>query len=158
GADGTNPHPLLQDWNASPAECCGNWSPDGRYFVFQSWRNSRSDIWITREENRISGRSRSEPVQLTNGELSTLAPVLSLDGKRIFFVGELRRGELIRYDSKSQQFVPCLSDISADLVNFSRDGKWATYVDYPQENLWHSKIDGSEHLQLTFPPMHVGLS
>jgi Tol biopolymer transport system component len=157
-ADGTNPHPLLQDWNTSPAECCGNWSPDGKYFLFQSWHNGKSDIWIIRDRRRFFGTRRSEPVQLTNGELSTLAPILSRDGKKIFFVGELRRGELIRYDSKTQQFVSYISGISADSVNFSRDGQWVTYVTYPQGNLWRSRIDGNERLQLSFPPTQVGLS
>jgi serine/threonine protein kinase/Tol biopolymer transport system component len=157
-AGGINPHPLLQDWNASSAECCGNWSSDGKYFVFQSWRNGRSDIWAIRERNSLFGIRRSEPVQLTNGELSTLAPVFNRDDKKIFFVGELRRGELIRYDSKIHQFVPYLSGISADLVNFSKDGQWVTYVAYPQGSLWRSKIDGNERLQLSFPPMQVGRS
>src|SRR5215831_10181161 len=110
-ADGTNPHPLLKDWNATPAECCGNWSADGNYFVFQSWRNGRADIWIMREQDAPFGARRSGPIQLTSGELSALAPVFSPDGKRIFFFGELRRGELIRYDSNSHQLVPYLSGI-----------------------------------------------
>src|SRR5262245_10399884 len=38
-SDGGNPHPLLPDWNNPAAECCGNWTADGRYFVFQSRRN-----------------------------------------------------------------------------------------------------------------------
>ncbi len=157
-AEGINPHPLLPEWNASPAECCGNWSSDGEYFVFQSWRNGRSDIWAIRERNSFFGIRRSEPVQLTKGELSTLAPVLSRDDKKIFFFGELRRGELIRYDSKIHQFVPYLSGISADLVDFSRDGQWVTYVAYPQGSLWRTKTDGNERLQLSFPPMQVGRS
>jgi len=157
-ADGTRLRRLLKDWNTSAAECCGNWSPDGKYFVFQSWRSGRSDIWTIREQKGFFGTPRSQPVQLTGGELNALVPVVSLDGKRIYFVGELRRGELIRYDSKIRQFVPYLSGISGDSVNFSKDGRWATYVDYPQGNLWRSKIDGSERLQLSFPPMQVGLS
>jgi serine/threonine protein kinase/Tol biopolymer transport system component len=157
-ADGTKPHPLFQDWNASSAECCGNWSPDGKYFVFQSWRNGRSDIWAIRERNSFSIGQRSEPVQLTNGELNTLAPVFSRDGKKVFFVGELRRGELIRYDSNIHQFVSYLSGISADSVNFSKDRQWVSYVTYPQGSLWRSKTDGTERLQLSFPPMYVGRS
>lgn len=38
-------------------------------------------------------------------------------------------------------------------VNFSRDGKWVTYVAYPEGTLWRNKVDGSERLQLTFPPL-----
>jgi Tol biopolymer transport system component len=37
-------------------------------------------------------------------------------------------------------------------VDFSRDGKWMTYVSYPENTLWRSKVDGSERLQLTYAP------
>jgi Tol biopolymer transport system component len=40
-------------------------------------------------------------------------------------------------------------------VNFSGDGKWITYVAYPEGTLWRSKADGSERLQLTFSPLFV---
>src|SRR6266568_8806295 len=48
-SDGSNPHPLLPGWNSPPAECCGNWAVDGRYFVFQSARQGRTDIWAIGE-------------------------------------------------------------------------------------------------------------
>ncbi|HET7440459.1 MAG TPA: protein kinase, partial [Terriglobales bacterium] len=35
-ADGSGLHQLLQGWNNPPAECCGNWTPDGKYFIFQA--------------------------------------------------------------------------------------------------------------------------
>jgi Tol biopolymer transport system component len=37
----------------------------------------------------------------------------------------------------------------------SRDGKWIIYVSYPDRALWRSRSDGSERVQLTFPPMMV---
>jgi Tol biopolymer transport system component len=40
-------------------------------------------------------------------------------------------------------------------VDFSRDGQWVAYVTYPEGNLWRSKADGSERLQLTFAHMQV---
>jgi len=81
--------------------------------------------------------------------------VPSTDGKKIFVVTAQLRGELVRYDAASHQFAPYLAGISAMGVNFSRDGKWVTYVAYPEGTLWRSKIDGSERLQLTFPPLFV---
>ncbi len=32
-ADGTGLHPLLPGWNTSSANCCGDWTPDGEYYV-----------------------------------------------------------------------------------------------------------------------------
>jgi eukaryotic-like serine/threonine-protein kinase len=96
--------------------------------------------------------SGHEPVQLTTGPMSFGAPAPSLDGKRIFAIGEQSRGELVRYDAKFGQFVPFLSGISAAGVSFSLDGKWVTYSEYPDQNLWRSRAGGSDKLQLTYKP------
>jgi Tol biopolymer transport system component len=56
-------------------------------------------------------------------------------------------------DVRTGQFVPFLNGISAGELDFSRDGDWITYVSYPDRNLWRSRIDGSEKLQLTYPPV-----
>jgi Tol biopolymer transport system component len=60
---------------------------------------------------------------------------------------------LSRYDAKSGEFVPFLSGISADSVGFSKDAKWVAYVTYPESTLWRSKLDGSQRIQLTYPPL-----
>jgi len=152
-SDGTNLHPLLPGWNNPPNECCGNWTPDRKYYVFQSTRNSRTDIWAIREKTRLLGKRRAEPLRLTSGPLNFSGPAPSKDGKRLFVIGSQPRGELVRLDAKSGEFVPYLGGISAYTVDFSRDGQWVTYVAYPEGTLWRSKLDGSERLQLTFPPM-----
>src|SRR5215469_10439190 len=160
-ADGTNLHPLLPGWNQPPAECCGNWTPDGKYFVFQSTRNGRTEVWAILERRSrlaifgLSNTPAGEPIQLTAGQLNSLSPVLSPDSKKLYVIGQQLRGELVRYDSKSGQFVPYLSGISAEFVDFSKDGNWVVYVTFPEGTLWRSRVDGSERLQLTFPPMQA---
>jgi DNA-binding winged helix-turn-helix (wHTH) protein/Tol biopolymer transport system component len=151
--DGSGLHPLLAGWNASPAECCGSWTRDGRYFVFQSTRNFRSDIWAIREKPGLFEKLAATPIQLTSGPLSFKGPQPSYDGRKLFAVGVQRRGELVRYDTRSKQFMPYLSGNSADNVDFSRDRQWVTYVAVPDGTLWRSKLDGTEKLQLTSLPM-----
>jgi dipeptidyl aminopeptidase/acylaminoacyl peptidase len=58
----------------------------------------------------------------------------------------------VRYDSNAHSFVPFLSGAPIDQVEFSRDGHWVVYVSI-DGNLWRSRVDGSERLQLTFPPV-----
>ncbi|MBV9082287.1 MAG: protein kinase [Acidobacteriaceae bacterium] len=155
-ADGTGLHPLLPGWNKPPAACCGNWTPDGKYFVFESTRNGRTDIWATRERARgLLGKSGNEPVQLTSGQLSSVAPVPSPDGKKLYVVGQQLRGELERYDSTSHEWAPYLSGVSAEFLDVSRDGQWVTYVTFPEGVLWRSRIDGTDRLQLTAPQVLV---
>ena len=87
--------------------------------------------------------------------MAFFSPVPSKDGKKLFVVGALQHGELSRYDVKSGQFVPFLGGLSADNVSFSKDGQWVAYTAYPESTLWRSKADGSQRLQLTYPPMIV---
>jgi Tol biopolymer transport system component len=156
-ADGSNPHPLLPGWNNPANECCGNWTADGRYFVFQSTRNQTTNIWARREQTGLFRRGSQESVQLTIGPLNYYFPAPSLDGKKLFVVGEQKRGELVRYDAKTQQLVPYLRGSSDEHLDFSRDGERVAYVTYPEGNLWRSKVDGEQRRQLSFPPMRAVL-
>jgi len=147
--DGTKLHPLVPDWHTPPEECCGQWTPDGKYFVFQSQGN----IWALAEKRNILGNTSGQPVQLTSGPMSFSSPLPSKDGKKLFVVGALARGELARYDARSAEFIPFLSGISADSVSFSKDGQWVAYVRFPEGTLWRSKLDGSQKIQLTYRPL-----
>jgi serine/threonine protein kinase/Tol biopolymer transport system component len=156
-ADGSHPHALLEGWNNPSQECCGNWTSDGKHFVFQSTRNGQTQIWQISDKDWPIRKSSPKPEELTAGPVSYFMPVPSLDGKRLFAVGSQPRGELQRYDQKTQKFDTFLSGISVDGVDFSKDGQWVTYTTYPEASLWRSKADGSERLQLTYPPMNAGL-
>ena len=146
--NGRDPHPLLPAWRTPPNECCGLWTPDGKYFVFRSQGN----IWALAEKANLFGKASSQPVQLTSGPMTFSWPVPSRNGKKLFVVGALARGELARYDAKSAGFAPFLSGISADSASFSKDRQWVAYASYPEGTLWKSKSDGSQRVQLTYPP------
>jgi Tol biopolymer transport system component len=147
----------LEGWHLGDDVTSGNWSPDGALFVFQTVRNwGRADIWVIREKGDLFHKISREPIQLTAGPLNFYAPQPSLDGKKIYVIGEQPRSELVRYDIKSHQFEPYLGGISARSVSFSRDAQWVSYVSYPEGNLWRCRIDGSEKLQLTSAPLSTG--
>jgi Tol biopolymer transport system component/DNA-binding winged helix-turn-helix (wHTH) protein len=153
--NGSGLRPVLPGWNSVPHECCGNWTPDGRYFLFQSFRDGRNNVWALREKSSwISGTPK--PVQLTNGPLDFQSPLVSKDGKRIFVIGSQPRCELVHYDPKSG-FAPYLDGKSIRDLAFSPDAKWVAYVSVPENQLWRSRVDGSERLQLTPDGMEAGL-
>ena len=154
---GGNLHPLLPGWNNPPNECCGHWTPDGRYFVFEAVRAGTTSVWALRENAGLLRPNRHEPVQLTTGPMNIGDPVPSRDGKRLFVQGWQPRAELVRYDAKSGQFAPYLSGISAEGLDFSRDGEWFAYSNYADGAVWRSKVDGTQKLQLTFPPMQASM-
>jgi serine/threonine protein kinase/Tol biopolymer transport system component len=146
--NGTNLHPLFPAWHTPPDECCGKWSPDGKYFVFQS----KGNIWALAEKGSLFGKANDQPLQLTSGPMTFSTPQPSKDGKKLFVVGGLARGELTRYEARSGLFAPFLSGISVESVSFSKDGQWVAYVTFPEGALWASKLDGSQRLQLSYPP------
>jgi eukaryotic-like serine/threonine-protein kinase len=155
--DGSGLHPLLTGWNSPPAECCGSWTPDGRYFVFQSSRGGVADIWAMREAGSLLQRVNHGAVQLTSGPTSTFAPLPSTDGNQIFVRTIQPRGQLVRFDAKSSEFRPLFPGsppgIQASGVDYSKDGRWIAYMSYPDGSLWRSRPDGSERSQLTYPPL-----
>lgn len=153
GSNGSNPHHILAGHNVGGS--AGTWTPDGKYYFFRSWDGERSNLWAASEVHAWWRRKAPDPVQLTFGPMNIGTPVASKDGKQIFVTATEPHGELSVYDSKKGQFVPYLSGLSACYVDFSRDGKWMTYVSFPEGNLWRSRIDGTERRQLTVPPMAV---
>jgi Tol biopolymer transport system component len=128
---------------------------DKKYLVYPSGTAQQSDIWLLPMKTGLFRRP-GKPIRLTNGPLPYSSPYPSRDGRRIFALGTKQRGELVRYDMKSHQFKPFLSGISATDPTFSRDGKWVAYASYPDRSLWRSRSDGSERMQLTYPPTQVG--
>jgi len=152
-SDGSNLHPLLPGWDSAPNECCGKWTADGKFFVFQAQRDDTANLWALNEGGVLFRAASREPAQLTTGPMNVGNPVPSRDGKKIFVQGWRPRGELLRYDSKAQHLVPYLSGISAMGLDFSRDGQWVAYNDASDGTMWRSKIDGTQKLQLVFSPM-----
>jgi DNA-binding winged helix-turn-helix (wHTH) protein/Tol biopolymer transport system component len=145
--------PLLPNWPSSRRILPGGWSPDGRYFFYTDLNDGMRNVWAIREQGELLRRVNPQPAQITAGPLTFYLPTPGRDGKSVFAVGEQLRGQLMRYDAASGQFVPFAQGISADHVTFSRDGKWMAYVEFPEGVLVRSRIDGGDRQQLTFSPM-----
>jgi len=151
-SDGKDLHPVLPGWHNPAKECCGDWTPDGRYYIFTfGLGGSDTELYAVAEPRGLL-RKKLLPVQLTTGPMLFMGVVPSPDGKRFFTDGWVPRSELVRYDGNTHNFVPFLSGAEIDQVEFSRDSQWMVYVSN-DGNLWRSRVDGSERLQLTFPPV-----
>ena len=148
-ADATGLHKLVDG-------CCGEWTPDGRYFIFVRSFGLRSDLWALPETKKFPGqRQNRAPIQLTAGPLDFQFGLPARHGNEVFAIGTAYHAEVVRYNKTRDEFVSYLSGISAGGLTFSRDGQWVAYVSYPDGILWRSRVDGSEKIQLTFPPMRV---
>jgi eukaryotic-like serine/threonine-protein kinase len=148
-ADGANPQRLLAGGPSASDACCGRWTPDGKFFVFQS----QGQIWALPKEGRLF-HGENQPIQLTSSPMSLQSPIASKDGTKLFVVGRTYRGEQTEINAKTGQPSQFFGGISADWIEASRDGKQIAYVSYPQGDLWKSNVDGTGRVQLTFAPVH----
>jgi serine/threonine protein kinase/Tol biopolymer transport system component len=156
GVDGRGLHELRFNWPGNAIECCGEWTPDGHYFVFESEREGISNLWVLEEKSDRWRRTKPDPVQLTSGPVNYYQPLPGRNGKTIFAIGVQPFGELVRYDFGRRDFMPFLGGRSFAHLAFSPDGQSLAYVAYPEGTLWRARNDGTEPVQLTFPPLQVG--
>jgi serine/threonine protein kinase/dipeptidyl aminopeptidase/acylaminoacyl peptidase len=156
GVDGRDLHELRFNWPGDAIECCGDWTPDGHYYVFESDREGISNLWALEEKSDWWRRPNPHPLQLTFGPMNYYQPSSSRNGKSIFAIGAQPSGELVRYDAGRRDFVPFLGGRSLAHLSYSRDGQWLAYVTYPEGTLWKVRTDGTGEVQLTFPPLQVG--
>jgi Tol biopolymer transport system component len=158
-SDGTGLHDILRgETKGLPRRiCCAHWTPDEKYLIFLGATGERYDLWAI-PDRKPTFAGEPSPVRLTNGPLSYADFVPSRDGKQIFAVCSQNRGELTRFEPGVHEFVPFLGGISALDPIFSRDGRWVAYISYPDRTLWRSRADGSERLQLTYPPQWVSFA
>jgi Tol biopolymer transport system component len=162
-AEGGNLHRLLTGWRESPpffsdGESGGDWTQDGNYFVFRSQRAGLTSLWAIREQGGLLSWLSRSPVLLTTAESHIWSATSGQNGRRIFFTGSKEKRELARYDAGLGKFVPYFSGIRAFNASASRDGRWIAYdtPDGQESVIWRSRIDGTDRLQLTFPPMIAG--
>lgn len=147
--DGSNARKLLSKWAHASAACCGNWTADDRYYIFQVTQGTLTTLWA------LADSEAAVPVQLTNGPTSFGNASISGDSKNIWAIGVQPAAEAIVY--KGEKLTPVLDGVSATDVDFSSDGKWATYVSIPERELWRCRADGSDKLKLTEAPDRAAL-
>jgi serine/threonine protein kinase/Tol biopolymer transport system component len=157
--DGSNLHPILPGWHSSPHECCGYWTPDGRYYIFRSTStsevspfNGAGDIFAVAASASFLHRSSAAPTQLTFGPTRYQIGGFTPDSKKLLVTASEHHPELVRYDPASKTSTPYLGGTAIAFVSFSHDGKSIAYVRVSDGTLWTSRADGSQQLQITYPP------
>ena len=160
-SDGSGLHALLPDWNDVSSKCCGTWTVDGRYYIFQATENamgSSGNLFALAEStDQFESKKYEKPVRLTEGAISFSRPVPAADSKKLWTLGLNIRGAVVKYEPASDKYVPFLSGVSASDLDFSADGQWVTYVSIPEGKLWRCRIDGSQQQQVTFSPGRAAL-
>jgi Tol biopolymer transport system component len=162
GQDGSSPHALLGNWQHASTACCGNWTADGRYYIFQASQTlpntstNLSALWAL-PDSAPGTDNGAGLVRLTSGPMSFGNASLAHDTKKMWAIGVQPAGDVVKYDLKSKKFIPVIPGVSATDLAFSSDGKWITYVAVPDGTLWRSRVNGTDRLQLTSAPDQAAL-
>jgi Tol biopolymer transport system component len=150
---GSNAHALLGNWPSKSTACCGSWTADGRYYIFQASQSVPNTTTVVTKlwaiSNANDGANDSEPVELTSGPMSFGNVSAGRDSKNLWAIGVQPWAEVVKYDAARNEFVPVVPGLSASDLEFSADGKWIAYVSIPGGKLFRARADGSEKLQLT---------
>jgi Tol biopolymer transport system component len=160
GRDGSNPHALLPRWQNNSTACCGSWTTDGRYYIFQVTRSvptTVTTLWALPDSGSSAGEDTSVPIQLTSGPVSFGNASPARDTKKIWAIGVEPAGEAVKYNPDKKTFVSQVSGASATDLDFSSDGKWIAYVSIPQGTLWRCRANGKGLVQLTSSPERAAL-
>ena len=96
-ADGSNPRPLISEWQSSTNECCGRWTADGQYICISV---GGADLGCCGKKRHFLQR-KAKSIQLTFSPMQLQSPLPSKDGKKLFVVGMTFRGELTSVDVKT---------------------------------------------------------
>ncbi len=147
--DGSNPHRLALDWPENADQTHGQWTRDGKHFIFMSSREGLNNIYELIQPSWFEFWKKPSAVRLTGGQIDVLDATPGRDNNGLFMIGKIAQGAMQVYDPKLKRFVPFLDGLAAADFVISPDKRWMAYKDYPRRHLWRSRLDGSEKLQLT---------
>jgi len=152
-ADGSGLHPILASGREPFSQSAGQWTADGRYFLFSGCDNNDCNLWAIREAWNWFRRSHHDPVQLTHGPDSLHVSIPTQTGSRVFAFSFRSHRELQKIELQTHHAESLILNANAEEASVSPDGHLALNTDRPDGSLWRSSIDGAQRLRLTKPPL-----
>ena len=152
-ADGSKLHPILASVTQPVSQSAGQWTSDGKYFLFSGCENNDCNLWAIREDWNWFRRAHHSPVQLTRGPDSLHVSIPAQTGSRVFAFSLRSHRELKKIDPRTDGSIFLTPNIRADEAVVSPDGKSLLYIDRPDGSLWLSQMYASKQLRLTNAPL-----
>jgi Tol biopolymer transport system component/DNA-binding winged helix-turn-helix (wHTH) protein len=146
--DGSNLHRMFLNASPDDHQCCGEWTPDGRYFIFTSNHQGSGNLWALREPGFSLRRAPPGPFQIVAGwPGNVMGSCISTDGKSVLFYAGRNRSQIQRFDTKTNRLT-ALSPEGFSEPEYSADGRWLVYVDVNNDAVWKVNTESSEKVQL----------
>ncbi|MGA2809887.1 MAG: winged helix-turn-helix domain-containing protein [Candidatus Acidiferrum sp.] len=152
-ANGSGLRPVVMPNAEPPRQAAGNWTADGRYFLFSGCEEYECNLWGMRDTWNWYRRSQHGPFPLTSGPDSLHVAVPAQTGTRVFAFSFRSQRELQKMDSKSLHGTSVGIGTYAEQASVSPDDDMVVYVNRPDGSLWKSHADGSGRLHLTNAPL-----
>lgn len=152
-ADGNGAHPLLPGDSQPSDQSAGNWTADGKYFLFSGCEQYECSLWAMRDAWSWFRRSHHGPFPLTSGPDVLHVTIPTQTGSRIFAFSFRSRRELETLDPLTKRTSMLSLDTLAQEASVSPDGQMVVYSNRPDGSLWRSNTDGSQRLRLTSSPL-----
>jgi Tol biopolymer transport system component/DNA-binding winged helix-turn-helix (wHTH) protein len=146
-ADGRNLRELLKGWEEAPAQCCGKWTQDGKYYIFEGFtKDGKKDVWALREQHGFWSQQEA-PARLSAGPLAMYFPLPGKDARHLYVLGSNTHTEFVAVAPSTREFRSLLGGTDAAWLSFSADGKLIVFRG-ADSALWRSNLDGSERREL----------
>ena len=97
-ADGQNAQPLQFRGRLMSISIAGQWTPDGRHFVFLSNREGRDNVYELVAPPWFEFWKNPAPVRITGNQIPILASAPSRDSRGLFVLGRMDQGAMRAYD------------------------------------------------------------
>ena len=152
-SDGSGLHEILSRSTRPTRQFAGNWTADGRYFLFSGCEQYDCNLWGIRNAWSWFRRSHHDPFPLTSGPDSLHVAIPSQAGSRIFAFSFRSRRELEKMNAQTQHAETLSVGTYAEQASVSPNGERIVYVNRPDGSLWTSHADGTSRLRLTSPPL-----
>jgi len=149
--DGSHLHRVLFGPSVGEQQCCGEWTPDGRYFIFTATKGTASNLWAQRESGFHLRRIPSQPVRITDLPTGAWGAHLAPGGKSVLFYAGRRRDRIERLDKNSGVWTPLAPDGFVE-PEYSWDGRWLVSVDQDTHTVWKIDLQSRKQIPLTLPP------
>jgi len=154
-----NPSPATQ--SKLPLDSCLDWTwtkNDKHFLCVKRRADGQHSVSITRKDRWWNAWGHEIELPVTLRSVETIIPG-ETENKVYLLQGGADRGELLKFDAQKKTFEAYIQRLrDAIFLAFSRDGQLVTYQSTLDYSLWRSRVDGTDAIRLTQPPMVVEFS
>ncbi|HTW80440.1 MAG TPA: winged helix-turn-helix domain-containing protein [Terracidiphilus sp.] len=145
--DGSHLHRVLAIASGEQ-QCCGEWTPDGRYFIFTVTHGAISNLWASREAGFHLRRAAERPIQITDLPTGAWGAHIAPDGKSVLFYAGRTQSQIERIDAKTGEMTPVTPEGFVE-PDYSPDGRWIATVNLDTGTLWKATADFTQRIPLS---------